>query len=382
MNKNIKDLKTNKGISVVIPTKGRVTYLEKLLISLMKSRKATSINTEVIIIDDSSKKEQEAIKALCDKYECSYSYLEGSISKKRNLGIGQAKYPIVLFIDSDCEIATLNILGEHLKVYDKENVVGCLGVTEFKGRKTWLWNIIEKMSFVYPFQFAKTKENVSWGPCTNISYKKEILEKVGGFKSILPSKEAGEDVDLGYRVTEEGSKIVCNPNAVVFHNRETWSGLTEFIRRTYRWGQAEYYLLKMHPQKQYLDIPKVSLLFFFLLIVFAVKSFINHSYILVLFPFFWLLVNIFIQTILALKLKTMQGNWRSFIYVYLAIMNDVLFEIGTISECIRKLDIKKALYRFLYVDDQLFGRWRWGIIKMWGFILSTLILFLTWLILK
>jgi len=358
-----------KGISVIVPVKGRVTYLEKLLESIVEAKNYTSNPIEIIVVDDSSKETKLEVEALCKKFQAEYHYLQKGVSEKRNYGIKIAKFSIILFADSDCEVER-DVFNEHLKCYNSEEVGGCTGFTEFVGKKTRLWNIIEKMSFLYPFQWAKLKSYVSWAPCTNISFRKDVIEKVDGFRSMLPPKEAGEDVDLGYRITSLGYKICCNANAKVYHTRETWANLSQFIERTFRFGKGEYYLMKNHSENTFLDIPKDPLIFIILVIFFICKAMINNTLLYAIIPFVWLPVVILLQSILALKYHLIRGKWRDIGYIYTSLLFEVLFELGTIIECIKKRDLKFLFRKFIYIEDQLFSRWYWGVIKMWSFIIS------------
>lgn len=363
-----------ENISVVIPVKGRLNYLKKLLESLNVANLNEVNEIEINVIDSSTtEEEQNQIRDLCHNMHSNYYFIEGGISKARNHGISVSTHSIILFTDSDCQVES-NIFIEHLKCYDDDKVGGCIGITQFIGKRTRLWKIIEQMSFLSPFQWAEKKEKVSWGPCSNISYKKECLEEVKGFNSIISPKEAGEDVDIGYRITKLGYNIVCNSEAIVYHTRETWSKFTEFIEKTYRFGKGEYYLMKKHPEKTFVDVPKNFFIFIILSILFLIKAFINWNFLLLIIPFSWLLGILFLQSIIALKIKSVKGKWKDIGYLYSSLLFELIFEIGTIYHCIRNGSIKLLIRRFYYTRDQLFGRWYWGLIRMWSFIISLFIL--------
>ena len=364
------------GISVVIPVRERSDYLEKLLKSIAEAKKCTSPPTEVIIIDNSEEKETRLeIRLLCKRSRTSYYYLQGGVSEARNYGIKMANFPIVLFVDSDCEVES-SIFNEHLKCYNSKEIAGCLGLTEFVGKKTWFWNVIEKMPFFQPFQWARWKRYVSWGPCANISFRRDVLEKVNGFASMLPPKESGEDVELGYCITTFGYKIRCNANAKVYHTRKTWTKLSQFFERTFRFGRGEYYLMIKHAENTFLDVPKNSLLFFSLLVLFTYKALNSNTLLSIVIPFLWLLVTIFIQSLFNLKFHLIEGKWREVHFIYFASLFDFFFELSTVIEGIRKRDLKFLLYKYIYTEEQLFSRWYWGIIKMWSIVISLFFLFI------
>jgi len=367
------------GISVIIPVKGRIAYLEKLLESIAEARNYTSNPIEIIVVDDSSKETKPEVEALCKKFQAEYHYLQKGASEKRNYGIKIAKFSVIFFTDSDCEVEH-DVFNEHLRCYNSEEIGGCAGLTEFVGKKTWLWNVIEKMPFLYPFQWAKLKSYVPWAPCTNISFRKDVIQRVNGFRSMLLPKESGEDVDLGYRITSLGYKICCNPNAKVYHTLETWGNLSQFIERTFRFGKGEHYLMKNHPENTFFDVPKVPLIFLILVILFTYKAVINNSLLHVIIPFVWLPLVILLQSILALKYRIIKGNGRHIIYIYAFLLFEAIFELSTIIECVKKRELKFIFRKFIYIEDQLFSRWHWGVIKMWSIIISFFILFVLLLI--
>jgi len=369
------------GVSIVVPVKGRIYYLERLLNSIEEAKKSTCYPTEVIVVDSSEKETKLAIESLCKRFQARYYYLQGGVSEARNYGTKIARLSIVLFIDSDCEVEC-NVFNEHIKCYKDKQIGGCIGLTEFRGKKNWLWSIIEKMPFLQPFRWARWKNYASWGPCTNISFRKEVLEKVNGFESIMGNKEGGEDVDIGYRINSLGYKFICNSNAKVYHTRETWAKLPQFIERTFRFGRAEYHLMKRHPENIFLDVPKNSLVFFFLLLLSIYNIIIKGSLLYVMIPFIWILVAIFIQSLLSLKRGLVKGDWKDLASIYFAMMFDSLFEFGTAVECVKKGDLKLLFYRFVYTDEQLLSRWHFGVIRIWVLFASLLILFIVLLLLR
>ena len=139
-----------KGISVVIATKGRVKLLGELLESVYVARSNFLGKSEVIIVDDSSERDVIEIDKYCTTYDVRRICFGPSVAEKRNIGAREAKYDIVLFLDSDC-IATPNLLNEHYKLYTDDHVGGVAGVLEFVGKDTWFWHSVEKSPFVICF---------------------------------------------------------------------------------------------------------------------------------------------------------------------------------------------------------------------------------------
>ena len=91
-----------KGISIIIPNYNKEKYIEKCVDSVLKQ---SYMPKEIIIVDDCSTdnsrriiekltKENETIKLI-------YPKTNGGVSKARNLGLQNACYDYVTFIDSD-----------------------------------------------------------------------------------------------------------------------------------------------------------------------------------------------------------------------------------------------------------------------------------------
>jgi hypothetical protein len=60
----------------------------------------------------------------------------------------------------------------------------------------------------------------------------------------------GEDVDLGIRLSEAGFTIVCDPKAVVVHDRGSTDRLATVCRRLYTYGRGEQWLCTVHPRRR------------------------------------------------------------------------------------------------------------------------------------
>lgn len=121
----------------------------------------------------------------------------------RNVGIRAAKGEIVLYVDDDirCE---KDFIAQHAAKYDKPEVGGAGGWIEAPTAKdTWK----PETPFVEsPFG-------------CNMSFRREVLERVGGFDLRFHSVPSyGEERELSHRIREAGYSIVSAPAALVFHH--------------------------------------------------------------------------------------------------------------------------------------------------------------------
>jgi len=358
------------GVSIVIPTRNRIDYVQCLFNSLHSELRTFDGLAEVIIIDNSDPEDSRLIADLCEKYGYKFRFLGGSISESRNYGVEIAKYPIILFIDSDCEV-TPGIIQEHLQSYTEKDIGGVLGLTNFTGKKNWIWRAIEKTSFLIAFSFAKRMEHALWGPCTNISFRKDVLNKAGGFRTEFPFDFSGEDVDIGLRINELGYKIKCNPNAVVNHARETWSNLWGFCKKIFRWGRTDFHILKNHPQLSDIDFPKFSTVLLFLSILSIIFNIIGYGWKMVELLMIWLLCTPIIESFL----RSCKTTLTDFFSYYLSFWFIFIFELGAIFESLRNRCLSMLHRKIVYGKGQLVFEWDNRVIKSWSYTL-TLIVFL------
>jgi len=248
------------GISINILTKGRLNCLERLFAELVKERETISdIANEVNIIDDSEGSDKNTIEKWCEDFQFNYWFIKGGISKKRNAAVKVSNHEIVLFFDSDCYL-NKDILWQHLALYNDPDVYSVLGVVEFVGEKPFFWKVIDNAGYTVPFSFSKFMDYAMWGPCANISFRKEALVSIGCFKEYYPFDYSGEDVDIGLRLNKSGYKIKCNSSAVVFHDTITWLNLFGFSKKIFRWGKTDYFLMKDHPELLFPEFPKFFLI--------------------------------------------------------------------------------------------------------------------------
>ena len=324
------------GISVVVPTRGRVRLLEHLLRSLNEARAQLEYPVEVLVIDDSPKLARQEIEQLCRSYQARYLPGTPSVREKRNLGVQEARYAIVLFVDSDCEI-TPHLFNEHIEGYRKgdSSIGGIVGVTEFVGEDSWMWGVIERTQFLNAFSFAKRLEFAPWATCSNTSYRKDILEELRGFETNWPMKLGADDVDLGLRLGKAGYRLHCNPDAIVFHTRETWNSFSAVWKRAFRWGRLDVHLYyRRHKDRVKTLLPGFRNLLILLSLVSVLEAAISLSPWPLLSPLAWIVFVLVFRAMLTLvwERKGIGDFWQELVADVLGIA----FELGTLFESIIK----------------------------------------------
>jgi glycosyltransferase involved in cell wall biosynthesis len=207
-------------ISIVVPTRNRGNFLNRLLESLVPLSYPSWF---VIVVDDGSTDETAEICARWADRGLPLRYYHQPWSKMgsaRNRGIVESEGEIVAFTDDDCLIAPawLDAIATAFEAHPE--ALGVQGKT------------ITDRAAMTPFtrQVEQFEGGQPYRTC-NIAYRRSVLSALGGFDSHLIR---GEDVVMGMRVLENGP-IVFAPDAVVIHpprpkewaDRRAWKTLLE-----------------------------------------------------------------------------------------------------------------------------------------------------------
>ena len=227
-------------LSVVIPTLGRSRELPEVLRRLREQDEPPPF--EVIVVVD-------AAGELPEEAEGAHVVLASrpGASAARNAGIREAAAPVALFLGDDI-LAAPRLLAEHdlWHVRFPADEVAVLGHVRFAGRPTAFSRWLERG--IQTDYGAIEGDHAGWAHLytTNVSVKKALLERVGGFDEDLPFLY--EDLDLGRRLHEEGMQLRYEPRAAAEHDHpptlEAWQARMAAIAR------AERAFVAKHP-----DVP-------------------------------------------------------------------------------------------------------------------------------
>ncbi len=326
------------GISVVIPTHGRIQMIERLLISLDASRNNFNHASEILVVDDSPVSDRYEIEQLCTRLGARFISGVPNVREKRNLGIREARYNIILFIDSDC-IVSPNIFFEHYKTFKEhdKSIAGVVGVTEFVGEDTWMWEVIRRTQFLNAFSFAERIEYPPWATCSNTSLRRVVLEELRGFETKWPTKLGGDDTDLGLRLGKAGYRLRSNPDAIVFHSRKTWNSFAAMWKRAFRWGRMDIHLYyRRHKDRVKILLPGFRHLFVFIWLVSIITAVFTLSFWPLLCPLAWFVVYLLLRGIFTLMIEKKPA--RELDKELAADILGIGFELGTIFEAIIRLE--------------------------------------------
>jgi len=358
------------GVSVVIPShQGRLLWVRRLLDSLVEATHGLPEPSEVIVVDDSEEPESTLLREACALRHARYVRGPANAGAKRNVGYREARFDILLFIDSDC-VAHPDLVREHLcSLRGHEDSVGAvLGLTTMVGQEPFHWQVAAHSRFYNQcYEFALDYGQVLWGTTSNLACRRSALDHIGGFDDDTLTRVGGEDVDLGVRMNKAGYVVATNPSAHVDHSRDHIGGLRPIMRSLFTYGRADVYLLLRHPERGSLHLLP-GLLPAFVCVVIASQM--------PLFP-----TQVRVGGVLVAGLTVVGLVWRiagslvsgqphnlyrpselgrltaspaSILYRAIAYMMDRLFAVGSWCEAIRQGQPWLALRRFKYTGTAEF----------------------------
>jgi GT2 family glycosyltransferase len=164
-----------------------------------------------------------------------------SAAAARNMGAQLASGSYLLFIDSDC-IAAPDLVERVLACHAQGHVVVCGGVALESGD---YWIECDNLLAFAPFLSATPAGPRPYLLSLNFSIGRELFMALGGFDERFPGA-AGEDIDIGWRLRQQGHSLFFEPRAVVYHRPQRssagaiWAHLRSF-------GQSQSILWRLFP---------------------------------------------------------------------------------------------------------------------------------------
>ena len=212
-----------RTVSVLVATINRPEYVRKCIEHLL----AQEPRPDQIMVVDAS--EDDRTKNVVAEYP-GVEYLEnpggrGNLPNSRNAGLKYATGEIISFVDDDA-FAHPAWLSNLLETYDEPNV-GAVGGRALDNRPNEENTGVDSIGKLKPngqlcgFFAAHPGKIIEVDHMlgANMSYRREVLAKLGGFRDDIPTGPSGvcEDTDMCLRVRQSGYRILFNPFATVDH---------------------------------------------------------------------------------------------------------------------------------------------------------------------
>ncbi|MGE4537866.1 MAG: glycosyltransferase [Desulfovibrio sp.] len=198
---------------------------------------------EVIVVDDGSTDDTGAI---CDRHAAAAPYIHVihqpnlGLSAARNVGMNAAQGEVVAYTDSDCYVDPHWLHYMAWAFTDERFVaVGGPNLTPAEDNRTAACVAVSPGA---PTHVLLTDEIAEHIPGCNMAYRKEYLAGIGGFDATY--RAAGDDVDVCWRLQDQGHLIGFSAAMTVWHHRR--NTVSAYLKQQKGYGRAEALLLPKH----------------------------------------------------------------------------------------------------------------------------------------
>jgi len=209
-------------ISIVIPSYNRHEQLAKTVTYLS----GLNYSAYEIIIVDQSENETRALKQSIDNKIQLYKIKKKGLPIARNFGISKARGDIILFCDDDI-IPTQQLITAHLGNYTNPQVGGVAGHIADKTKKENHIKIgrINRFTGCQSDNFHSPKKSfIDHGRGCNISFRTDVLKRIGGFDPRFGGTAFLEETDVCLRISRLGYRLIYEPRATVVHSKSDSGG--------------------------------------------------------------------------------------------------------------------------------------------------------------
>lgn len=173
-----------------------------------------------------------------------------SLGEKRDLGFRAASGKYCAFIDDDA-YPDQSWLSNALEIFNSDQKIGAVGGPNVTPLEDSFWQKIG--GYIYEsyltsgeaqYRFLpKKRKFVAELQGVNLIIKKDVLQKLGGFKSKLYS---GDDSKVCSNIRSLGYKIVYDPHVVVYHHRRAFP--LAHLRQIKNMGTHRGFFVKAYPK--------------------------------------------------------------------------------------------------------------------------------------
>jgi len=214
------------GLSIVVCTYNRQKFIYNCL-ECLALQTLDPGSFEVVFVDNNSTdKSAEIIKKFIASHpQLPFRYVfeaNKGLSFARNRGIAEARFDIVTFIDDDAEAepefaqTILSFMQAHPEVAGAGGKV----IPKYSENAEPKWMSKYLAGYVAKSDHGQTERQyegeMKYPTGCNMTYRKEILLKAGGFNNKLTFRS--DDKQIYYAVKPLSDKVFYLPQAVVYHN--------------------------------------------------------------------------------------------------------------------------------------------------------------------
>jgi glycosyltransferase involved in cell wall biosynthesis len=232
------------SVSVIIPTWNGAGRIDRCLAALDNQNFDRSF--EIIVVNDGSTDGTLDIVARYPRARVITQPNAGPAAA-RNRGAREALGDIIVFTDDDCEPFP-NWLCEMSKPFEDPQVAAAKGI--YRTRQTGIIPRFVQIEYEDRYRRMGRLSSIDFIDTYSAAFRRERFLEMDGYDVVFPVACA-EDVELSYRMSARGWKMVFVPTAVVYHSHPR--DFASYLKKKYKFAFWRVMAVKKNPAKAMKD---------------------------------------------------------------------------------------------------------------------------------
>lgn len=207
---------TMTRVSVVLPTLDRPEAIYNLLRHLEHQTEAPF---EIVVVDQSAVPDARVAAYAAEHLLVRHHRIPvKGLPNARNVGVSLSRGDVVLFLDDD-SIPDAGLVRFHAEAYADPGVGGVGGQVRggYDADQGAIGTFRESDGRVVRNFGASTRCDVDHLPGGNMSFRREVFGRVGGFDLSYGGSAIGEETDFCLRARRAGFRLIFEPRATLEH---------------------------------------------------------------------------------------------------------------------------------------------------------------------
>ncbi len=226
--------------SIIIPTFNGAARIGHCLDALESQIAGTGI--EILVVDDGSKDDTAAV---AERYPSARVIRQKNAgpAAARNRGAQEARGRILLFTDDDC-VPMPDWLDAMLGAFRDPEVVGAKGI--YCTRQRSIAARFVQIEYEDKYRLMAGQPSIDFVDTYSAGFVRERFLEMGGYDQSFPVACA-EDIELSYRMSARGWKMVFVPGAIVYHTHP--ATFSSYLRKKYKFAYWRVLAVRKNPGK-------------------------------------------------------------------------------------------------------------------------------------
>jgi GT2 family glycosyltransferase len=289
-----------KSVSIIIPTFNGASRISKCLDALLNQ--TSSRHLEILVVNDGSTDETVDVVSRYHHVRL-ITQTNAGPAAARNRGALEASGSIILFTDDDC-VPTPQWVEAMVEPFQDAEVVGAKGI--YRSLQKSVTARFVQIEYEDRYQLMARHSWIDFIDTYSAGFRRDRFLEMKGYDTSFPVACA-EDIELSYRMSARGWKMIFTPLAVVYHSHP--DTLSRYLKKKYKFAFWRVLAVRKNPGKAVKDthtpqLMKVQLLFLPALLLALTLDFAVHPVV----PLSVILLAAFVATTLPFTLGAIRKD--------------------------------------------------------------------------